>query len=642
MGELRSRRHGALCALCAVLALSSCKCEDKIRRALSDKGDRAVIAQDASKSSTPRDVEPNERPEAATPIRLTEELRAIQGELDSAEDVDWFALSHGGEQAWLLEVIVEPREPTLDLALELALEGQASGAVYQLAGPGQPESIPLVALEGSPLKLAVRSRGGHGAYTMRFVRRISGGAVEAEPNDVARMAWPFEVPGEIQGLYDRPGDRDVFIVRLPPIAADGGDGGDGPRDDAQGVYTVQVSGLEELPQSLELMTSIEQQVAWMSLLVPAGQAAEIPNLRPDVSTLWLALSAGQGASREQAYRLKWLAHPPLPPGQRLEAEPNDEPAQAMSLPPRDAQVRGYLHHAQDRDVMRLELGASSEPAQLPSPAAQPSPQASPSKTPKRDEIDLFAPPTQDVGQDVGQATDQATDQAERPAPLTLPPWPVKSPAPYVVDLIVSPQHPTLVPKVTWLSGPLGGQSAQSPGPKQPAVWCAQPLPAQPVELAISGERRAPLPAQHVGPDYLLQTRVRSPKADEEIEPNDARQQADPLRPGSPVQGMISREADVDFFVVDLPEAPLKPDAQGLWQHRVEVSLQAHPLNLKLTIYDEDGVALTSPEGLNASGAGGAERFTGDWPAGRYFVAVSATQGALCEPYTLAVSLAQAP
>ena len=160
-----------------------------MRKALSDGGDRKGEHIDVTKkSSTPRDIEPNEQPEAATPIKLTEELRSILGKLERSDDVDWFSLSHDATEPWLLEVIVEPKAAGLDLAIELEIEGQSSGALYNLGGPDAQESIPVLAIEQAAVRLAIRARAGSGDYAVRFKRRLTGGSIEAEPNDVASQA----------------------------------------------------------------------------------------------------------------------------------------------------------------------------------------------------------------------------------------------------------------------------------------------------------------------------------------------------------------------------------------------------------------------------------------------------------------------
>lgn len=648
-------RRLPLLGLCASLALSACNCEHRLRKALSDGGDRkGEQLKEEKRSSTPKDVEPNEQPSAATPIKLTGELRAILGKLERSDDVDWFALSHDSDSAepWLLEVIVEPKAQGLDLAIELEIEGQPSGALYNLSGPDQAESIPVVALEGAPIRLAVRSRAGFGDYAVRFKRRLSGGAIEAEPNDVIAQAWPFNAPGEIQGFYDRPGDRDVFAVKLPSPAPEQAAG-------VEGIYSVQVSGLDSSPQAVELMTSPEQTVPWATMFVPAGDAAStLPNLRVPggVSTLWVALSGGKNTSREQAYRLKWLPHPPLAPGQLLEAEPNDEPIGATMLPSHDVLVQGYLHHAQDRDVFKLAL--ASQPALIDPATPAPQPKAdmgAAAADPAKAPIDLFdetakaAAPSEEGGG--AQAAPEDPYALERPPVLDLPALKAKVAPKRLVDLVAKPLQDHFLLRLAWLDGPAKDISSQAPVKKASAALCAQPLQDEDVHFVISSAHQAedePKDRAHTGPDYALQVRVRQPSPGQELEPNDERASADgialdpKLKPSGQLEGMISREGDQDVYALDLAQAPQAPDAAGQWLHHVTISLENHPLNLKLMIYDQDGIALTGPEGINKSGAGGQERFVADWPQGRYFVVVSAVSGALCEPYKLNMAIGAKP
>ncbi len=616
-----------LSALLALTMTQACDCEARVRQYISGRGDEArleAVAKAEQVSGSLTELEPNDQREQATALALTRELRAIRGALQSPTDVDWYALSLDvPDGPWLIELTAQPDEaPGLDLALELVGQGQPAAARYQIEGVDAAEVIPMVALGKTPLLLGVRAHTGQGAYTLQLKRRLSQGAVEAEPNDTAALAWPLRAPGELQGIYDRPGDRDVFEVQLP--------------DPAPLAYTVQLTGVEGLGQTLEIAHAPDRE-ATLTLFAPAGEAVEVPNLTmPQGATrAWAALSAGQGYSRERAYSLRWLVHPPLPDGEVLELEPNDSAEQAQRLMA-PGFAKGYLHDAADVDHWQVQFEAPlpdalpDAPTGAPVPAPVPPP-AAPSGVLTPDAL-IPDEPTPGAGQE------------ERPAPLILAPRAPKAAPGRLIDARLRPLKPALKLELGWRWSVAGGSAqdevlaARAPGEVVTLCRRAVSSLAYPVTVRALAGVEAP---RKSGLDYALELVEHAASPGMDVEPNDTLASADALTVGAPIQGYIARAGDIDTYALELAEPPERPDAYGRWRRKVAVKLGAHPLDLVLKLLDQDGVVLDE---VNARGASGAESLTLELPMGRYFVQVSAHDPAAqrCEPYTLSVEAPLAP
>lgn len=265
--------------MCLSLCLGACDCEQRVRKTLSNGSKESRKGQELPQErlrSTPMEKEPNATPAQATPIVLDTELRAIEGTLD-AGDEDWFALSCTCEDGpWVLKMFVEPAEVSTNIALTVQL-GTGS-ARYDVTTTGA-ETIPVLALSATPTRISVRALAGQGAYTIRFERRLSGGQLEAEPNDIPSLAWLMPAPGELQGFYNRVGDRDVLALNVAAL-------------DKDKLYTLQVSGIEGATQTIETSLSADMSTPWLAPGVTVDRGVfEVPNLQlpPEQSTVWIAL-----------------------------------------------------------------------------------------------------------------------------------------------------------------------------------------------------------------------------------------------------------------------------------------------------------------------------------------------------------------
>ncbi|MFP4599848.1 MAG: hypothetical protein ACLFVJ_16440, partial [Persicimonas sp.] len=332
--------------LVVLLPLASCECEERVRKMISDPGERQEQVEKAKKrrslgeSSAPREQEPNDSVDQATRVELGGDTRPVEGSIGDGDDDDWYALSSKNDESWQVELTVRPADDSLDpiVRVEMA-SGDDAPIEYNLGAAGEAEVIPILAVSSAPQHVSITGADGTtGDYEISFQKRLSGGTVEAEPNDDIDAATRLEGPGEIQGFYDRPGDRDVFYVSREALEGD--------------VFNLEVSPIAGLTQDVRVYTHRSFESTYLRFRVPPDRAAGVPNLEipADVLGVWVVLSAGESYDRETSYRLKLLAHPPAE--HELEAEPNDtaDTAQKIEL---GARVAGYFHLHEDVDRFRV-------------------------------------------------------------------------------------------------------------------------------------------------------------------------------------------------------------------------------------------------------------------------------------------------
>lgn len=636
--------------LAVVLTTASCDCENRIRRIISNPGHRKSKVEEAkerrreSESSAPHEEEPNDFPKQATLVELGGDLRPVEAEIAKSDDEDWYALTSRNQEAWQVEATVTPTDDKLDPVIRVAVAGSEDAPTkYDLAGPGQPETIPILAVSSAPQRIVVSSKDGTtGAYEISFQKRLSGGTVEAEPNDDIDAATRFEAPGEIEGFYDRPGDRDIFFVPRKKLAGD--------------VFNLEVSPVDGVVQQVRVYTHRALETPYLSFQVPPAKAAGLPNVRlpDDLLGVWLVLTPGEGYSREHSYRVKLLPHAPVQ--QTLEAEPNDSADTAQKIALGD-ELTGYFHAAADVD--HFALNVDGVPAEDEAGGA----------------VDAGAPvePSADAGteqanagqSDASQPDAGQPDAGPAPAPNPLDALPEKTAPEHVVRVTAAPTHDEERIGLAWSNPPGGGQPEviESQEPGEPVTLCNRvvddgflALEVRPVDPPQEG-MQAEL-------DYTLSTRDVREQDAMEIEPNDTREAADKLTADHARVGYIAKAGDTDVyaFAVPYPErlpatdhAPV-PAAQGgspqdnspgaqpsfaapVSPRKVRLKLGANPLNLGFKLLDDEGGMVAE---VNRAGAGGEERLQIDLPPGLYFVHVAAKRGASCKPYQLSVDVASQP
>ena len=532
-------------SLAAWIGLSGCDdCDDKIRKAVSNRererrGDAREDPDGQPVSSEPREAEPNDGRAQATPVALGAELRAVLAEISTGSDRDWYELR--ADEDLQLELEVDPRDEALDLVV--VLDADQTELRYDLAGPGEPEVIPVLGLgPAHPRAVRVQAKQGAGAYALRFRRRLAGGAIEAEPNDVRAVAQPLQVPGQIQGFYDRPGDRDVLVLELPEAAAQGAS-----------VWSLEVDGVDGLSQQLALYDAVDAEAPALSMSAGPGQSLRLPNLgvRGASKRLWLALSASGGYDRQKAYRVSLSSPPPLGPDQAFEIEPNDhaESAAALALAPGAGEltVRGWLHRAGDQDHLVLRLGPQG-------PEEEGQAVESGSETPPDEPSSeqLGAAEGDPGGIDVGSLGAAPDPTAEV--------FPRKDPPAHLLEMIARPQDASMQLGVDWRPGTAHARRLQAPAKGEPVSLCHVPLEHGVYPFVVRAQLR---PEGLEDDGYVIEVRdhARGARAEGlEIEPNDARDRADPIPKAGKIEGFIASSQDRDVFGFVVPE---EVGAQGV-------------------------------------------------------------------------------
>lgn len=597
MSTLRTRTFVML-ASCSLL-IGACDYEDKVRKALSDrkKDQRAGKVdkdpQGQPLSSEPREQEPNNTRAQASSIMLGKELRSVLAELPAQSDVDWYVLRAG--EPGLFELTVDAKSEDLDLIAVIDIGKEQ--LEYNLGGAGEAEVIPIVSLGVDDVVVRIEAKHGAGEYALRFKKRLSAGAIEAEPNDLREFAQLVKLPGELQGFYDRPGDVDYFEFDLSQTSAGA-------------VYQLEVSALDEVGQRVMLFRDGQVEPMLEQDIGP-GQSFRIPNmgLSGGLGGLWLGLAASNdGFSREKPYRLALVPHPPTNPGQVLEIEPNDTPPQepTVELLDKPVELLGYLHREDDRDVFLVRLPQASTPT----------PVAAPVKAPGEE-------PSSENEALMGAL---GGDSASASALAGLPEFAPKVRPEHLLELVVTPRAKDTVLGVVMQTGAAARVEQRALRAGESVSLCHMPLAAgdypftiQPVRL---GERAG-------GFDYSVRLMDHAASVSEgiEIEPNNTRGEPDRVELGGSIGGFIATGADEDVYFFELPGA-----VDGPFE-KIEVSLGAHPLDLEFSLFDVDGASLGSAQ---RAGKGGVEKLAISLPPGRYFASVRSRNGATCEPYSLSV------
>lgn len=539
----------------------------------------------------------------------------MHAEIASADDVDWFVIEPSENSAGLYELTVEPRDPTLDLALYLEIPGDEDLPLllYDLGGPGEKESIPILEIKDRSQRFFVAGKNGtQGAYVIDVRRRLSAGAVAAEPNDHISHATRLVVPGEIQGFYDRPGDRDIFFVS--------------PEDIREQLYSLEIGPIPGINQRVLVYDDPALASPILRLSVSPRQGATLPNiwLGGAEKGLWFVLEAEDDRyDRQRGYRIRLIEHPAPSGSYTIEREPNDRAELAQMLRVGEV-IRGYLHEPTDVDRFRVAL----EVAQ---PLLEEEPQEIEEPEPTPD--DEFA---------------TGEDREESRAPIDYwAPVPEKQAPQHILQVRLNPISEHHQIGMRWIPQEEHTEGIRELTPlrsRQPLVFCNHVVSDESFDLEVRSLQMEDGPANR-GYDYEL-TVVNIAQSDGlEIEPNDTRESADRLMMGQGRTGYISSEGDRDFYAF-VVEAPAEPTAalldDGLVvgegeddSRRVQIRLRGNSLNLAFQLLDDEGGLVAD---VNRTGPGADEEITMDLPSGLYYVVVSATRGHSCEPYRISVEM----
>lgn len=629
-----------------LLATSSCDCEQRVRglfRGSTDskkEAERAEKRRAAGESSAPREQEPNDTPEEANEFALGSDMRPIRAEINSPDDRDWFAFSTQDGEDSQVTMTVTPRSSNLDLVLRLEVPGSPDAPLeYHLEGAGEPESIPVLALSKTPQRVMIfGANQSTGEYEISFQKRLSGGNIEAEPNDDIEAATRFEAPGSIEGFYDRPDDRDIFFIP-----------GELLQDE---VYQVELTAVPGLVQRARFYTQRDFSSPHFSLQVGPDAPGGLPNLHvpKGIEGLWVVLSAGEKYSREHSYRLSILAHPPAKG--EVEVEPNDsaETAQKLAL---GARLSGYFHVPEDVDYFRIYAG------EIPDESADPLDEL------EEEEDEEESAVAEDIADIVEEKDDaeSAEELLEDELPAGEPVDPLervadKDPPEPMLRAEVKPLHEELAVAIA-ATPSQGSRVSTSADPGERAVLCNLPFKGDYLDVQVRPAGEDELEPSE-GFDYELLSEDTSKLPGIEVEPNDSAEDADKLLAGEKRVGFLSSSSDIDVFAIGVPfpepeadaseaseeagdsadrppmgGSPLMPAGDSAAPRSVEILLGPNPANLAFELRDDEGGAVAK---VDRAGPGGEERLKIDLPPGLYFIHVSGTQTDACMPYEISYTL----
>ncbi len=619
--------------------LGGCDCKDRIQNLFygSDR-DRSVsqgVTEDGEPTSRMREVEPNDTADQATSIPLRSELRPMYGAIDPAEDVDWFKLDVKDGEDWLVELTVEPEDEDLDIAIYLEIPGSGDEAplLYDVAGPGEAEQIPMLGVPADQGRrfFVTGVDGGTGEYRIDVRRRLSAASVAVAPNDYPHLAQHLELPGEIQGFYDRPHDRDIFFVPAEYLQA--------------GVYSLELSAIPDLPQTLRIYGDQDLETRLMEISVSGREPAVIPNLSLGADAgggLYFVLTAGEGYDRDRGYRLRVIEHPPAG-DYVLEREPNDSAGTAQRINLGD-RVRGYIHTPNDVDRFRFVIG---QPRREGDEESDEQTRQEEERRRLADELDPLVESDEEPGDE----------------PSIIDPWemvPEKDPHSYVVQARLRPLGEAHRFGLRWIPDEGSGlrpRRLEADNAEQELVICNKVVDDGEFHIEVSSLETTEAFRPRTF-DYELELINVAEMPGIEVEPNDTPEQADRLPMGERRSGFIATEGDVDVYAfivgpdepVEIgvdesddeadgePSRPSAPVASLGWEapetENVRVHLEANRLNLGFEILDDEGGRVAH---VNRAGPGSDEVLNIDLPHGLYYVAVRASSGSLCEPYHLEVT-----
>ncbi len=578
--------------ICAFLPMSACDCENTVRGWVDGRDEPRKAAPDAGKaaSSDPVEVEPNEKPDSATPIRITKELRAIQGTISDPSDVDWYALTADTEEPWVLDIAIEGGP---DLIAEFDLSPSEEPPLrVDVQGPGEGESLQTVTVGKLPRKVGVRAKSA-GPYTIRFTKRLSGGALEFEPNDVPELARPLQAPGEIQGFIERLNDRDVYAIR----AAE------------DGVAKLEVLGVPGVNLIVRVFGEPSFAKPLASFPVAPGARAAIPNFALKAAAedappaYYLVITSAAGHDREKAYRVRLVASPDAQAG-LVELEPNDGVPMPLETPA--VQFSGTLHAPDDVDRFAWGLWEDmlGPDAGMPDAAV-------------------------DLGPDVGSpdaSADAGADAAVDPAESYWAKLPDKVEPRPIAQLEVIPDVDWADFVVEWKDD--GGTTNSQPAtPGQGIKLCARTLPTDRFRFAVRASRfESPSEGSVAKYDVVLR---QPPTANLENEPNDKQAQADRLAAGTERVGYLGTTDDVDVWGAVVIPPNFAEDKYATTRFEAKISAREHDIMAELR--DEDGGVVAK---VDRAGAGEGELVAVDLPKGLYYLHVRSKVGGSCEPYVV--------
>ena len=531
-----------LAVLAVVVALTACPERSQPDAGIPDAGPQLLAEQ-----------EPNDRPEQALVLAGPSTVNASLAADPAKADEDWYLLDLPSAQVADLTVSGIPGG---DVALEVYDVDRNRLVVVNSEGVGKPERLPNLGVRGKLLlKVYSARKGSGGAYTLGCSLADVPAGFELEPNDRAVDANLLALGDSISGYLGHTADEDWFRFELPvpetppavpsseapaPAEPDAGGleppGGEaGAEGDGGAVASAEPPGLALKIVAtgvegvrLEVQVLSEAEAPLFQVKGKEGEGLTLRNIgvrATDRVVYVVVKSAWMGTGKEA--RRGYNAGSPYTlsvsqeeAGANAELEPDDELSRATPLPP-DGFREGFLSPKGDTDyyVFRAD-----------------SPAVVSVQLGGVERLDLVLSAVQ-PGEGDGQA-EQVLLKANEGT--------VKEPE-YLNNLLCE--------KECWFK--VEGASRKVDG-----KWVRDfENPDLPYRLTVSSVA-----------DTGLQ----------EHEPNNTSQTATPIALGRPIRGTIQPKKDVDYFLLDLTDRPIRTPLKatllgilkvdlGLYLHRLEDS-----------------------------------------------------------------------
>ena len=323
------------------------------------------------------DREPNDTPQEAIVLAPGQTATGFIAEPDDPKarrgDQDWYAIEVKGQSPMTAKVSVEGADD-LDIVLEYMdpkprRRGRYRAIVQADVIQKKPGPEVLVGLRLEPGKHYFRVRqawyrrkprkGSLSPYRLSHSLSPFSPRADTEPNNRPKNASEGTFDRSFEGLIGHRGDRDLWAVRLPSDMA-----GQrvrvhlAPFGNAMMTLAIAAPGRPELGSAVN--GTAANPIELRNVYVPEG-------LADDARVLYVKVGArAKAASVTDPYRVTVSPETALVAGAVSEREPNDDfeiatPVTTVASASQPQVFYGYIDHARDEDVFRIDLG---KPANL--------------------------------------------------------------------------------------------------------------------------------------------------------------------------------------------------------------------------------------------------------------------------------------
>lgn len=478
--------------------------------------------------------EPNDRPDNALELSQSSIVEANLGADPSKPDEDWYLLKSSLPRTVDLSVTCPPGA---DVAIEVMDESRTSLALINAEGPGKGERLPNLDVSGKAyVRVIGVKKGAGGAYTLTALFKERQPGFELEPNDRRVDATAVPLGAAISGFVAHPQDQDWYRFELPSAGLpplDAGeplDAGDldagvidaGPAKEAPRLaLRIEVSGVEGVAFDVQVMTEAEAVLFAAKSKEGAPLSLRNVGVRESDRVIYVVVkSAWQGVGKDAKRGYHTATYYTLTVAQEeAGASAEFEPNDDLShaTPLTAGSYReGFLSPKGDIDCFKLETDGPSL-AKVTVTGVE--------------KIDLVL-----SAMKVGEKGDEVTLRAN--------------------DGLV--KEPEMLNNV---------------GCDKVCYFCVEAAPRKVDGKWVKDDENGEMA-------YRISAQVAADDGAEEREPNGTVETAMKLKLGQAIRGTIFPKKDVDYFLLDLADRPVKTPLRatatgilkvhiGLYVHRVE-------------------------------------------------------------------------